>query len=71
MASKPPTKVGVKKSAKAGFKPRLPATTEPAGEPEKTRDARAARKGQSGKKGRPLPSREVAPPGKGKKGSKR
>ena len=54
-----PRKVGVSRSGAAGS--RFDASAESDAFEPKERDlARAARKGQSGKKGRPLPSRKVA-----------
>ncbi len=58
---KPPVKVGTRRSAQAGSKFSMPEEPRQApGEAEEEDIRRAAREGQSGKKGRPLPSREVA-----------
>ncbi len=65
-------KIGVRKSAKAGAKASRRGSREvPPPEGEEDDFRRAARKGQSGKKGRPLPSMEVAVKRPGRKRSKR
>ncbi len=58
---KGPVKVGVRKTAKAGSKFTMPSAPRERSEEGKEEDVRrAARKGQSGKKSRPLPSQIVA-----------
>ena len=54
-----PVKVGMGRSGAAGSK-LVPTRRKETFEPRERDIARAARKGQSGKKGRPLPSRKVA-----------